>query len=96
MFDTSDLLERLDRMEEMIGRLLKQPQAKDWYTPAEVAELLDRAEWTVREWCRNHRVHAKKRSGGRGKTLEWIISHDEVVRIQNHGLLPLPKYRFDR
>jgi hypothetical protein len=90
------ILGELNQFKEMVSQLLSKPKTKDWYTPAEAAELLDRAEWTVREWCRNQRVHAKKRSGGRGKALEWIISHDELVRIQNHGLLPLPKYRFER
>ena len=73
-----------------------QPQEKEWYTPAEVATLLGKAEWTVRAWCRDERVNAEKRAGGRGRTLEWIISREEIVRIRNHGLLPLRRYRFGR
>lgn len=90
-----ELLTRLDRIEEIIARLADQRVAKEWYTTAEVAAVLGRAEFTVREWCRHKRVHAKKRTCGRGNSQEWTIAHDELVRIQNHGLLPLPKYRFD-
>jgi hypothetical protein len=90
------ILHRLDRMEELIQKALSKQREKEWYTPAEVAELLGKAEWTVRAWCRDQRVNAEKRNGGRGRALEWIISHEEVERIRNHGLLPLRKYRFGR
>lgn len=65
---------------------------KEWYSPAEVAELLGKAPFTVREWCRLGRVNVRKRPTGRGDAKEWEISREEVERIRNHGLLPIPKY----
>jgi hypothetical protein len=83
--------ERLDRIEAMLRMLLEQRVVKDHYTTAEAAEILDRAEWTVREWCRLGRVNADKRSCGLGASQEWIISHAELQRIRNDGLLPDPR-----
>ena len=82
---------RLDRIESKLDVLALQRKVKDWYTTREVAALLEKKEFTVREWCRLGRVHAEKRQGGRGKSQEWKISHEELLRIQNEGLLPLPK-----
>jgi len=83
--------ERLVRIEELLLRLVQQKPDKELYTPAEVAEILERAEWTVREWCRLGRVNADKRPCGRGSSQEWIISHEELQRIRNEGLLPDPR-----
>jgi hypothetical protein len=83
--------ERLTRIEEALQLLVQQKTIKDWYTTAEIAESLQRAEWTVREWCRTGRVNAEKRLCGRGNSLEWIISHGELQRIRNEGLLPDPR-----
>jgi len=85
------VLERLTRIEASLEQLAKERIVKEWYTTTELAEILGKAEFTVREWCRLRRIHAEKRSCGRGCTLEWIVSHEELMRIQNHGLLPLPK-----
>lgn len=84
-----EILERLDRIETALNTIIRQRTVKEYYTTAEVAQLLGRAEFTVREWCRLGRVWAQKRKCGRGNTKEWIISHDELMRIQNEGLLPL-------
>lgn len=65
---------------------------KEFYTTAEVARLLNRRPYTVREWCRHGRVHAVKTHAGRGEDEEWRINHEELMRIQNEGLLPLCKY----
>lgn len=80
---------QLDRIEQTLQLLLTQKQTKEFYSTREVAELLNKAEFTVREWCRHGRVLAEKRMTGRGRSKEWMISHDEVVRIQNEGLYPL-------
>jgi excisionase family DNA binding protein len=76
-------------LKEMLKELLKQRTVKDWYTTAEVAELLGKAEFTVREWCRNHRINAQKANSGRGQHPAWRISSSEVRRLEKEGLLPL-------
>lgn len=78
-------------LQEIHEMLSNRQVAKDWYTVREVAKLLERSEFTVREWCRLGRVNASKRACGRGNSTEWIVSAEELVRIQNEGLLPLPK-----
>jgi len=90
MSQESEILERLERLEGLLVVLVEGRTVKDWYTTAEVAHALGKAEFTVREYCRLGRVRAKKRACGRGATQEWIISHEELTRIRNEGLLPLP------
>ena len=34
------------------------------------------------------RIHAEKKKCGRGPASEWIISHSELSRVRNEGLLP--------
>jgi hypothetical protein len=76
--------------EEIRDLLISQRAVKDWYTTAEVAKHLKRAEYTVREWCRQGRIRAKKKPCGRGKGGEWLVSHEELMRLTNEGLLPPP------
>jgi hypothetical protein len=83
-----EVLTRLRRIELLLARLIEQRVAKEWYSTAEVAGILSRAEFTVREWCRLGRVRAEKRPCGRGQAGEWMISHAELTRVQNEGLLP--------
>lgn len=64
--------------------------AKEFYATAEVATILGRAEFTVREWCRQHRCRATKKACGRGEHGEWLIAHDELTRLKSEGLLPSP------
>lgn len=87
MNDT-EILHRLDRIEYLL-KIDRQRLEKDYYSTSELAQHLRRAEFTVREWCRNKRVNAKKRDCGRGTSREWMISKEEVKRIENEGLLPL-------
>ena len=84
----AELLERLGRMEEALMLLVRQRTVKDWYSTAEIAEILGKAEFTVREWCRHGRLHAEKRRSGRGPFPAWVISQAEVLRYQREGLLP--------
>jgi hypothetical protein len=58
--------ERLERIEQMLTTLVQRQTIKEWYTTAEVGGLLGRAEYTVREWCRQGRIRAKKKPCGRG------------------------------
>ncbi|HXG09286.1 MAG TPA: helix-turn-helix domain-containing protein [Gemmataceae bacterium] len=83
------LEERLDRIEQMLAVLVERQTIKDWYTTEEFARLVGKAEFTVREWCRHGRVRAEKRQSGRGAYPAWVISHDELMRYQRQGLLPV-------
>jgi hypothetical protein len=83
------LRERLERIESLLALLVERQQTKEWYTTEEFARLLARAEFTVREWCRLGRIRAAKRQSGRGPFPAWAISHEELLRSQKEGLLPV-------
>jgi len=90
------LPERIGRLEARLGEinakldlLVEQRTLKDWYSTEEVAKIVNKAEYTVREWCRQGRITAKKKICGRGKGGEWLISHEELARFKNEGLRPL-------
>ena len=82
------LAARLQRIEAVLNSLVEQRSPRAWYGTAEAAQALGRSAFTVREWCRLRRVRAEKRRCGRGRSQEWMIAFDELVRIQNEGLLP--------
>ena len=83
-----EILARLERIESVLNLLLQRQTVKDFYSTDEAAEILGKAEFTVREWCRRGRINARKRRSGRGKHQSWAISHEELQRIQREGLLP--------
>lgn len=91
MTTNDELLARLAKIETLLASLVEQRTVKEWYSTAEVAAILGKAEFTVREWCRLGRVHAEKKKSGRGPASEWIVSHAELTRIRNEGLLPDPR-----
>ena len=62
-----DLIQRLERIEAALNTIITQRRIKDYYSTTEVATALDKAEFTVREWCRLGRVVATKRQCGRGQ-----------------------------
>lgn len=84
-----ELSKRLDNIEALLASLINREVSKEYYTTSEVAKLLERSEFTVREWCRLGRIWAEKRQCGRGRSKEWMISNVELQRIRNEGLLPL-------
>jgi hypothetical protein len=87
-----ELLRRLDNIESALRTLPSQRPVKEWYSIAEVAALLGKAEFTVREYARLGRVHATKRKCGRGKFKAWMISH--AGGSKTRGYFPL--HRSDR
>jgi hypothetical protein len=72
----------------MLAVLVERQQVREWYSVEEFAQVLGKAEFTVREWCRLRRVRAEKRLSGRGAFPAWCISHQELLRYQREGLLP--------
>jgi hypothetical protein len=85
-----DIIERLERIETVMRALAAPRPAQEWYDTATAAKILGKATYSVREWCRLARVRAEKRACGRGTSKEWMISHEELMRVKSEGLLPLP------
>ncbi len=55
---------------------------KEWYTPGDVAGILGKSEFTVRErWCNSGRIECKKDGAN------WLVPHHEVERLRNGGAL---------
>jgi Helix-turn-helix domain len=81
--------ERLERIESMLAVRVARQTVREWYTTDEFAQLVGKAELTVREWCRHGRIRAEKRLSGRGAHPSWVINHAELLRFQREGLLPM-------
>jgi hypothetical protein len=79
--------ERLDKIESLLVSLVERDRVREFYSVEEFSRIVDRAEFTCREWCRNGRIHAEKKESGRGAHASWAISHTELLRFQREGLL---------
>lgn len=90
------LATRMERIESVLVELhelvTNRQTIKESYTTQEVAKILNKKPYTVREWCRLQRIKAEKTMCGRGSEIEWRISHEELVRYQNEGLRPVPDH----
>ena len=84
-----EVVERLTRIESVLHSLASGRASKEWFSTKEVADILGKAEFTVREWCRLGRVHAKKQNTGRGPHAAWVICQQELLRLEREGLLPM-------
>ena len=85
----AELVERLARIEAILAALAGRRAAQEWYSTAELGRQLGRAEYTVREWCRQGRVRASRTAHARGPHPEWRVAHAEVERVRREGLLPI-------
>ena len=81
--------ERLEKIEAMLGVLLAQQAVREWYEIEEFAKLVGKSCFTCREWCRLGRIRADKKLSGRGAYARWVVSHEEYLRHQKEGLLPI-------
>ena len=99
MSGLDELRVEMHSIQDCLARILQVVEyrevKKDSYTTTEVAQILNKRPYTVREWCRLSRVRADKTFSGRGIDEEWRISHAELQRIKNEGLLPIAS-RFGR
>ena len=82
----TELMDMQQRILARLDRLVGASYPQDWFSPAEVARLVNRKPATIRAWCRTRKILARKRTTGRGDKLDWEISRDEVERLKNHGL----------
>jgi len=92
--DIAEMILKLDARLARIEASLAGPSPtkrmnREWLTVGEAAKALEKQPFTVREWCRLGRIHAKKRKCGRGRTTEWVISVQEIERYLNEGLLAI-------
>lgn len=91
--DSVSLEERLERIESILVALVQQQTVREWYSTDQIAQIVGKSEFTVREWARLKRIVASKRRSGRGAHASWAISHAELMRLQREGLLPIPSER---
>ena len=89
MSDELGILQALQELKNMAAALAEKQQVKEWYSTAEAARLLGKAEFTIREHARLGRIRAKKALSGRGAFPAWVIAHEEILRYQKEGLIPL-------
>jgi hypothetical protein len=73
---------------ELRAKTVGPPGSRSFYSVEEVAAFLGKAEYTVREYCRQGRINATKREERRGGSAIWSISAAEVARLKDEGLLP--------
>ena len=69
-----------------LAGLLRDPELES-IARTQNGRLLDRAEYSVREWCRQARIRAKNKPCERGKGGERLVSHDNFLRPRNEGLI---------
>ena len=92
MSTIEQVVEELRLLKEMVQELVQKRTIKDFYSVEELARALGKAPWTIRNYCRLGRINALQRKCGRGRSKEWMISHEELERIRNHGFLPDPRF----
>jgi hypothetical protein len=83
---------RLENIERLLGQLVTKTMVKSWYSVEEFALLVGRTSFTCREWCRLGRINAEKTLTQTGSATMWSISHEEYLRYQREGLLPIHPY----
>jgi hypothetical protein len=82
------LSEQVARLAAMLEDIRDKKPTKEFYGVAEVAAMVGRSEYQVREWCKSGRIRAEKRSCGHGPHKEWAIPHAELTSYQSLGLRP--------
>ena len=83
-----DLRNEIQKLTQMIttNHVLSQ---KEYYSIKEFAKIIERSEFTVREYCRKGRINAEKCDSGRGSNQNWKISSQELNYFKSHGLRPM-------
>jgi hypothetical protein len=58
--ELTPLQDGLKEVQASLHLLLQERMSQDWYTPSELAVLLGKSDYTMREWCRLGQIHAQK------------------------------------
>jgi hypothetical protein len=74
------ILNRVERLETRFAHSVE----KESYTVEDGAERLGRRPFTVRQWANKGQAKANK-VHGKGRTGEWRIPHEELLRLQAEG-----------
>jgi hypothetical protein len=79
--------------QELQTRQITRPanETRAHYSVEEVAKILGKSSYTVRQWCNEGRLNATKRIERRGRNALWSIPAAEIERYRNEGLLPLAR-----
>jgi len=88
-----DLQQQMSILTDLQSRPAIPTKPQEWYSTAEASKLLQKSEYTVRQWCNEGRINAVKREERRGGSSLWKISTEEVARYKNEGLLSLDPSR---
>ena len=86
------ILERLERIENLLVAMVERQEIKQFYEIEEFARLVSREPFTCREWARLGRIRAEKKLSGRGAYARWVVPHVELLRYQKEGLLPCRRF----
>ena len=81
-----DLTAKLDRIEGILATLVERQVVKDWYSTEESRRISARPSSRSANgagWAGS----AKKQGSGRGAHAAWVISHQELLRYREQGLL---------
>lgn len=84
---------RFDRIEQLLTELVERQTVRQWYSVEQFAKQVSRSTFQVRQWANLGRINATKSAGRCGPEREWVIEHAELLRYQQHRLLPLDPAR---
>jgi hypothetical protein len=86
----TQLAEMRSKIDEIYSILAnpKDPE-REWYSVEEAAKIIDKSEFTTRQWANLGRINAEKRADRRGASALWRISASEIRRYKEEGLLPI-------
>jgi hypothetical protein len=69
------------------SELPNSPPDRQWFKVEEAAALLDKRPYTVRQWCNEGQINARKSEERRGGHRVWLISRDAIEHYKSYGLL---------
>jgi hypothetical protein len=83
------LSEEMKRMNGVLEELLKRQTIKEYYDTEEFADLTGLKPKTVRDYLNEGRLKGQKKQCGHGRSKQWAIPHEELLRFEREGRLPV-------